>query len=157
MSYFEALCVPILWMLGRLRWRNLAIDSNLSTPLIPTVELLDKIPQPDPTLVCCAFKRQRLSSTMLELHYIYAYAHACVRARTHTHIHTHVHTCVRSCFSLRHGPVGPRCKREPKDVEEAEGAEAAAAAVGGRDVFNEKPSLEDILTAEGGEAGDEMF
>jgi len=40
-------------------------------------------------------------------------------------------------------------KREPQDVEEAEGAEAAAAAVGGRDVFNEKPSLEDIMTAEG--------
>uniref|UniRef100_A0A7S3QTC1 peptidylprolyl isomerase n=1 Tax=Dunaliella tertiolecta TaxID=3047 RepID=A0A7S3QTC1_DUNTE len=77
---------------------------------IPTVELLDKIPQPDPTLVCCAFKRQRLF-----------------------------------LFS----------KREPKDVEEAEGAEAAAAAVGGRDVFNEKPSLEDILTAEG-EAGDAL-
>ncbi|KAF5826791.1 hypothetical protein DUNSADRAFT_2058 [Dunaliella salina] len=77
---------------------------------IPTVELLDKIPQPDPTLVCCAFRRQRLF-----------------------------------LFS----------KREPKDVEEAEGAEAAAAAVGGRDVFNEKPSLEDILTAEG-EAGDAL-
>jgi hypothetical protein len=37
-------------------------------------------------------------------------------------------------------------KREPKDVEEADGA---AAAVSGRDVFNEKPSLEDMMTAEG--------
>lgn len=27
---------------------------------LPTPELLDKLPPPDPTLVCCAFKRQRL-------------------------------------------------------------------------------------------------
>ncbi len=48
-----------------------------------------------------------------------------------------------------------RRRREPKDVEVdaaaaggAEGGAAAAAAGAGRDVFNEKPSLEDVLAAE---------
>lgn len=39
-----------------------------------------------------------------------------------------------------------RSKREPQDIEEQEGT---AAVVSGRDVFNEKPTLEDIMTAEG--------
>jgi len=63
-----------------------------------TPELLDKMPQPDPTLICSAFKRQRI--------YLFS-------------------------------------RREPAELEE--GGDAAA---GGRDVFNEKPSLEDIMAAE---------
>ncbi|KAJ9519253.1 hypothetical protein QJQ45_017913 [Haematococcus lacustris] len=91
---------------------------------MPTPELVDKMAPPDPTLIACAFKRQRL--------YLFS-------------------------------------RREPKDIEEGQDASGAAAAAAGkcpashqaaaplnmsraRDVFNEKPSLEDMMAAEG-EAG----
>jgi len=56
------------------------------------------------------------------------------------------------CVCVRARLLACCSKREPKDVEEAEGEEAVAAALGGRDVFNEKPSGEEILAAEGAAA-----
>ena len=61
---------------------------------------------------------------------------------------THDHTLPLD-HSRSHSPARPPRRREPKDVGEGEGAEGGAAAAGGRDVFNEKPSLEDMIAAEG--------
>jgi hypothetical protein len=70
----------------------------VSRPQI-TAQTIDKLPQRDPTLVACAFRRQRLYT-----------------------------------FS----------RREPADSEDP---------ALGRDIFNEKPSAEDMMTAEGGSVG----
>jgi len=122
---------PHVLRLGKVeneRFLSIALHQGTArkSKVMVTLETLDKIPQRDPTILTVAFKRQRI--------YLFS------KREPQVNIGSGLDPPARFMPVTTKPPVIP----PNLHLQEAEDATM------GRDVFNEKPALEDVLAADNG-------